>query len=83
MADFKFSAYPKPWEIGVSKILILLLPPAQVGTLVYSVWLMCGTPVIWASVGILWALTVAIQFCHNNAKGILEVVKNVNSSGGE
>ena len=53
MADFKFSAYPKPWEIGVSKFLILLLPPAQVGTIVYSVWLMCGTPVAWISVGIM------------------------------
>ena len=71
MTKFKFGAYPKPWEIALSKGLNLLLPPAQIGSIGYMVFLMCASPVFWSGVGIMAAITLSIQLCYNNVKALL------------
>jgi hypothetical protein len=80
---FKTRPYPRVWEVSLSKVLGLLLPPAQLVAIVYAVFLMCETPVKWPQVGILLLITIAIQKAHTNVKGILTVVKDDNDSSRE
>jgi hypothetical protein len=81
MAKFKFKAYPKPWEIALSKFLSPALGVVQIGIIVYAVILLCASPIVWAQVGLLVLMLVATNFCFKNVQGILELVKNDDDSG--
>ena len=80
---FKTRPYPRVWEVSLSKLLGMLLPPAQLVAIVYMVFLMCESPVKWPQVGILFGIIVATQMAHKNVKGILEVVKDDDDSSRE
>ena len=71
MTKFKFGAYPKPWEISLSRGLSLILPFTQIGVFVYMVVLLCASVIIWPQIGILLILLVAIGFCYKNVQGVL------------
>lgn len=81
MAKFKFKAYPKPWEIALSKFLSPALGVVQIGIIVYAIILLCSTPIIWTQILLLAMMLVATNFCFKNVQGILGLVKNDNSSG--
>ena len=73
-------AYPKPWEIRMSKILMPILGIAQASTVVYFIVLLFS-PIIWLQLLILTALNFAIGRAFKQAKAILDEVKNDNSAG--
>ena len=83
MADFKFKAYPKPWEIALSKFLSPTLGVAQISVIVYAVILLCASPIIWMKVVFLSMIMFATNFCFKNVQGILGMVKDDNNKSGE
>ena len=78
MSDVK--AYPKPWEIVLSKILMPVLGVSQLGTVIYFIVLLFS-PIIWTQLLLLACLNVAIGRAFKNAKAILDEVKNDNNAG--
>lgn len=80
MDDLKFKAYPKPWEIAVSKFLAPTLGAIQLGVIVYGVILLCATIINWIQIICLVAILTAINFCFKNVRGILVVVKDDDNS---
>ena len=78
MSDVK--AYPKPWEVVLSKILMPVLGVSQLGTVIYFIVLLFS-PIIWTQLLLLVCLNVAIGRAFKNAKAILDEVKNDNNAG--
>ena len=83
MAGFKFKAYPKPWEIAVSKFLSPTLGVVQIGVIVYAVMLLYASPIIWTQILLLAMMLIATNFCYKNVQGILGMVKDDNNKSGE
>ena len=81
MSEFKFKAYPKPWEITLARVLDFFLGPAKLVVLVYTVVLLFASVIVWKQVGILSLMVVALHYCQKNNNAILEVVKNDNNAG--
>ena len=75
-------AYPKPWEIVLSKILVPVLGVSQLGTVIYFIVLLFS-PIIWTQLLLLACLNVAIGRAFKNAEAILDEVKNGNDTSGE
>jgi hypothetical protein len=78
MSKFKFKAYPKPWEITLSRFLSPALGVVQIGVIVYAVMLLCAPHIIWTQI-----MLVATNFCFKNVQGILGLVKNDDDKSGE
>ena len=72
-------AYPKPWEILMSRILTLVLPLAQLTTIVFVFIALFTMP--WRQVLILCGISVAIHYCQRSVNAILDEVKNDNNAG--
>lgn len=71
-------AYPKPWEIFVSRILTLVLPLAQLTTIVFVFIALFTMP--WRQVLLLCGISVAIHYCQRSVNNILLVVKDDNDT---
>jgi hypothetical protein len=82
MTKINFTAYPKPWEIALSKMLSLPLGVAQIGVLIYIVVLLFSH-IIWGQILILAAIELAIGFCYRSVAALLERVKDANDSSGK
>ena len=74
-------AYPKPWEVFVSRILTLVLPLAQLTTIVFVFIALFTMP--WRQVAILTCISIALHFAQKSVNGILSLVKNDNDTSGE
>ncbi|MCI4437621.1 MAG: hypothetical protein JHC33_12515 [Ignisphaera sp.] len=83
MSKFKFKAYPKPWEIALSRFLSPALGVVQIGVIVYAVMLLCAPHIIWTQIMLLAMMLVATNFCFKNVQGILGLVKNDDDKSGE
>jgi hypothetical protein len=83
MSKFKFKAYPKPWEIALSRFLSPALGAVQIGIIVYSVVLLCSPPIIWTQHIYLALILISTNFCFKNVQGILGMVKDDNNKSGE
>lgn len=83
MSEFKFTAYPKPWEITVSKVLDLFISPARVIIFFYCLLLFFSPPIAWSQLGILVLISIALTYCQKNVTGILGVVNERNSKSRE
>ncbi|MCI4435780.1 MAG: hypothetical protein JHC33_03070 [Ignisphaera sp.] len=67
-------AYPKPWEVLVSRILTLILPLAQITTIVFVFIALFTMP--WKQVLILCGISVAIHYCQLSVNKLLVKVSD-------
>lgn len=83
MSEFKFKAYPKPWEITLARVLDFFLGPGKLIALVYAVVMLFATTIVWSQVGILYLIAGALHYCQKNNNAILKAVKHDNDLSGE